>query len=88
LKRTQDFLPPKFSYGTADTTEGKRTLESLLRLADERLYAKRSVDPNRVDRDAPAPAAPGVVSTRRDSTWEQKPTEARKRKGRSTRFGG
>jgi len=67
LKRVEDFLPPKFSYGIADTTEGKRTLESLLQLADERLYAKRSVDPNRVDRDAPVPAAPGVVSTRGDS---------------------
>ncbi len=87
LKRVEDFLPPKFSYGIADTTEGKRTLESLLQLADQRLYAKRSVDPNRVDRDAPVPAAPDVVSTRGDSKREQVPTDASKKKGRRFRFG-
>jgi diguanylate cyclase (GGDEF)-like protein len=41
VKRLSDYQVPAFSWGAADTTESMRTLEDLLRAADQRLYEKR-----------------------------------------------
>jgi diguanylate cyclase (GGDEF)-like protein len=39
--RLADFQMPTFTWGAADTTEGLRTLDDLVRAADHRLYEKR-----------------------------------------------
>lgn len=56
IARLADFPTPAFTWGAADTTEESRTLDELLRAADQRLYAKR-----RAVRGAPAPGGAAAV---------------------------
>src|SRR4029077_7494644 len=58
MARAISFSPPVFSWGAADTTDG-RTLADVLGIADARLYAKR-----RAVRYGAAVGTPGAPSNR------------------------